>query len=118
MGSSKVWEKTLKCTGNKEYNTIRISVYYDLGGMSYFNGNIDKRGYWLSVRPTLIENKGGYNTETFAVFGGGYKHFLVHCARKSNKRAEEAIEKGKTFYPQILDRICKEQNIQIIKQEV
>lgn len=118
MASSNVWEKTLKCKGNKEYNTIRISVYYDLGGMNYFNGNVDKRGYWLSVRPSFISKENGYTSETFAICGGGgYRHFLVECSRKSKKKAEEAIEKGKEFYPQILDRVCIEQRLHIVEDK-
>lgn len=30
---------------------LKIELYYDLGGMNYFTGRAENRGYYLSVTP-------------------------------------------------------------------
>lgn len=62
---------------------IKYSVFYDLGGMNYFNGERNRRGYYLSVTPVTKEDRDGYSTESFTLFKGT-KYFISGQELKRN----------------------------------
>ena len=69
-----------------EGKQFRVSVNYELGGMSYFTGEVGKRGYFLSVVPVSIDVKDGrIMTETFTMFVG-QKFFLEPAKMFSPKK--------------------------------
>ncbi len=78
---------------------LKIEIYYDKGGMNYFNGKNEPRGYWLSMRQ--VERKvedHGVVIESYGMFSGA-KMFLNEVKKKSDKAyqlalsmAEEKIE--------------------------
>lgn len=73
---------------NKE---LKIEVYYDKGGMNYFNSKNELRGYWLSMRQVEIERTGrGIVIESFGLMSGA-KMFLKEVKRYSQKTYEDAV---------------------------
>lgn len=72
---------------DKDNLKTRIEVYYDIGSKD--EGR--RRGYYLSVSPVEMEDKGGYIVETYTGYTG-VKMLLLEVTRKSNKKYEEAIE--------------------------
>lgn len=72
---------------NYELKTV---TYYHKGGMNYFFGGIEKRGYYLSITPVQVERRAdGIVIESFSAFSG-IKQLLIECKRKSNKIEEQA----------------------------
>jgi hypothetical protein len=70
---------------------LKIEIYYDKGGMNYFNGKNEPRGYWLSMRQ--VERKvedHGVVIESYGMFSGA-KAFLKEVKKKSDKAYQEAI---------------------------
>lgn len=48
-----------------EFKHIKVSIYYSLGGMNYFSGNANPRGYYVSITPvTLNETPWGYSEQS------------------------------------------------------
>lgn len=78
-----------------ENDYLRVEVYYSLGGMNYWNGKCEPRGYYLSVQRVTRENRDGYFTEGFTVGSGGARAFLLECKRKSDKLHAKAVEMAK-----------------------
>jgi hypothetical protein len=73
---------------NKE---LKIEVFYDKGGMNYFNSKNEPRGYWLSMRQVEVERQErGIVIESFGLFSGA-KIFLKEVKKKSDKAYQEAI---------------------------
>ncbi len=80
--------------GDKDY--IKVEVYYSKGGMNYFNGKVEPRGYWLSVAPVQRSNEGGVVIESWTAFTGR-KRFLLEVKRQSDKAMTTAIGLAKQF---------------------
>jgi len=73
---------------NKE---LKIEVYYDKGGMNYFNSKVEPRGYWLSMRQVNVEGQDrGIVIESFGLMSGA-KIFLKEVKRYSEKTYEDAV---------------------------
>lgn len=97
----KEYTKDYEITNNKtDSNThIRVSINYELGGMSYISGNIEKRGYYLSVQP--IEKQGDFTKYTPS---NGYRHFLLEVTRKSERSLEVAKELSRDILEKIFNQ--------------
>lgn len=78
---------------NESYSQdLKITVYYDKGGMNYLNGRVEKRGFYMSVQPvTRKQDSPGIQTESFMVFSG-LRMFLLEAKRYSDKKFEEALK--------------------------
>ena len=73
---------------NKE---LKIEVFYDKGGMNYFNSKNEPRGYWLSMRQVERDRReNGVVIESYGMFSGA-KMFLLEVKKKSEKAYEQAI---------------------------
>ena len=77
-------------------NTLRIEIGYQLGGMNWYNGDEESRGYYLYCTPcerkhSYLGDGTGYTfyTETL---GKGGKLLLKAVGRQSQKAKQEAIE--------------------------
>lgn len=76
---------------NRETTDLKVTVFYDKGGVNYFNGDNSRRGYYLSVRPVTVTKFEasptcpGYTSEVFALFSG-LKRFLVEAKVFSQKK--------------------------------
>ena len=76
---------------NQEKQFLKCELYYSLGGMNYFTGRAEARGYYVSVSPVKRETRDyGVTTESYAAFSG-WKKCVVQCARKGKKAEAEAL---------------------------
>ena len=81
---------------------IRVSLYYDKGGMNYFSGSMVRRGIYLSVSPVAISNSGGYKTVR-TVPTDGVRICLQELKRKSAKQLEIQKERIEAILTEIVD---------------
>lgn len=83
--------------GEEKYNNIEIKLSYNLGGINYFTGNKDPRGYYLYITPITITQKDGYTTQSFTISADpdtkGIKYFLKETKRKNDKLQEKLWNK-------------------------
>jgi hypothetical protein len=69
--------------------TLKVEVYYTLGGLNYFTGRQEKRGYYLSVIPVEIKESNGIRSEICSIFSGA-KELILEVKRRSKKAELEA----------------------------
>ena len=93
---------------NRNANKIKIELYYHLGGMNYFTGKAENRGYYLSVTPVLLE--GNFVTTTAFT---GIKQCIKQVARKSEKAYQAALQQIDDFLPELLKYVCTKNNIEV-----
>ena len=90
---------------------LKVQVDYEKGGMNYFSGQENRRGYYLYVYPVQIETVDDRVTiESFTMFKGG-KKLLMEVGRKSQKAYEKAcamLDQHQDFIERI-DNQTKEQ---------
>jgi len=65
---------------------VDVEVYYDKGGHNYFTGNLERRGYYLSVQP-LSKGDRSYSYTAFT----GVKQLVREAGRYSSKVLSEFI---------------------------
>lgn len=71
-------------------NTIECEIYYSLGGINYFTGRLEPRGYYFSIQPYMVETSSrGITCKSFSAFSG-IKDCILPCERQSKKRYETA----------------------------
>jgi hypothetical protein len=92
---------------------LKIQVFYNMGGMNYFNYKNEERGYYLSVTPVQVERQAnGITIESYMAFSG-VKELLLPVKRKSEKAEQQAIELAKDRIPvlkqYILDKMKSQQ---------
>lgn len=81
----------LPLASNPKANNLHIHLYYSLGGMNYFTGRPEGRGYYLSVSPVSRSDQNGIVCESYTAFTGT-KRLLLPCQRKSAKNEGEALK--------------------------
>ena len=66
---------------------LKVSVFYNKGGINYFTYKTEPGGYWASVRPITVEVGERFTSEKFMMFGDdrGFKVFLGPAARFNRK---------------------------------
>ena len=82
---------------------LEVSVYYTKGGVNYFSGNTNPRGYYLSVRPV----KRGNNMVSFDLLSG-CKRLLLETARYTDKQFQRAIELAKDYEDELISVVAAE----------
>ena len=99
---------------NKEYieregQTLAVAIFYDLGGANYFSGGINRRGYYLSVRPVSVsrDENGRVMTESSVMFNGT-KMLLVEVNRQSKKAEAEALKKADENKERLIESVMSE----------
>lgn len=71
---------------------LKIQVYYNKGGLNYFNYKNEERGYYLSVCPVQVERKdNGICIESYTAFSG-VKKLVLPVKRQSDKKYNEAVQ--------------------------
>jgi hypothetical protein len=73
----------------RKNQTLKIEVYYNLGGLNHFTSREEKRGYYLSVTPVERKTEGGITTEKTVAFSG-VKVLVKEVKRRSQKSRKEA----------------------------
>jgi len=83
---------------------IDVTVYYDIGGVDFLEGETKLRGYYVSVTPVIRRD----NMVSKRVFTG-YKSFLLQTSRFSTKQFEQAVELARPVVPVMIKRVLKEE---------
>jgi hypothetical protein len=65
---------------------VDVEVYYNKGGMNYFTGSVERRGYYLSIQP-LTKYNNGYSYTAFT----GVKQLVREAGRFSSKVLAEFV---------------------------
>lgn len=86
-----------------QYKQLKIEVDYSLGGMNYFSGNINKRGYYLYLTPCTMNGTIMTSTLMGKTEESGFKIFLEETKRKSKKRQGEIYQKLESKIEDIRD---------------
>ncbi len=105
-------KKYLEIEETDNANKLEIEVYYSLGGMNYFTGSNEQRGYYLSVTPVKRERE-WVTTTAFT----GIKALLLPVTRKSDKAYEQACELAKSKEQELIDYVCAKNGIKLKSQE-
>jgi len=106
-------EKNYKTNQGK---VIEVKIAYDIGGMNYFTGSVEKRGYYLHATPMDVVKSGDYVTKTMTAFSG-YKILVLEVKRKSKKQEEKAIQLAKEWEEKILNDVCQKNNLTLENQK-
>jgi len=66
----KVWD-------DREITHIKVSLEYTKGGINYYSGATNPRGYRITTTPVALSDQYGYTTESYTLLGdrknsGGY----------------------------------------------
>jgi len=83
---------------------LRCSIFYSLGGYNYFNGNYNRRGYYLNFKP--IEKADGFIS--FSMLGDNndkiksYK-ILIKPVNRFSKKVFDKLISNYDF-----EQLCKE----------
>ncbi|MBR2302017.1 MAG: hypothetical protein IKA41_08735 [Bacteroidaceae bacterium] len=96
----------------RDENAICLETGYSEGGHNWYNGDCERRGYYLYCTPVQIENhktSEGRDYKTFTqILGKGNKLLLKEVGRRSKKAEAEAEliaeEKASWLLNQVLNR--------------
>lgn len=92
---------------------LKIELYYDLGGMNYFTGRPENRGYYLSVSPvTRGISAGGSVLESYTAFTG-IKQNIKQVTRKSKKAEAEAEKMAVDIMDNLIDYVCNKNGLEM-----
>ena len=94
-------------TLESSFTHVDVEVYYNKGGMNYFTGNVEKRGYYLSVQPL---NK-TTNSISFTAFTG-VKQLVRGAGRFSPKVLAEFVVEYEMMNTMI-EHIVEKHNIKL-----
>lgn len=96
---------------------LKIELYYDLGGINYFTGREENRGYYLSVSPVEIGMRdGGITSERYTAFTG-IKQNIKQVTRKSAKAEAEAEKLAADAMDNLIDYVCRKNGLEIAEPE-
>lgn len=89
---------------------LEVEVYYDEGGMSYFTGSVNKRGYYLAVQPVKLD--GGFRSITAF---SGTKALIEETKRFSAKKLQEVALQALHLpvYRTLLNHVLAKANIRL-----
>jgi hypothetical protein len=73
-------------TLESSFTHVDVEIYYNKGGMNYFTGSVERRGYYLSIQP-LTKYNNGYSYTAFT----GVKQLIREAGRFSSKVLAEFI---------------------------
>jgi len=84
---------------------LKIEVFYNKGGMNYFNSKNEPRGYWLSMRQVEVERQErGIVIEKYGMFSGA-KIFLKEVKKQSQKAYDEAVFLAQGKIPELREHV-------------
>jgi len=106
--SRKILLKQLSTTDPERF--LEVEVYYDEGGMSYFTGSVNKRGYYLAVQPVKLD--GGFRSITAF---SGTKALVEETKRFSARKLQEVALQAVhlPIYRTLLDHVLAKGNIRL-----
>jgi len=91
MSKQRTKVESLETTVDNHF--LEIDVYYNLGGMNFFQGQTEPRGFWLSVSPVRKSRvEGNPNlTMTHTIPTDGARAFIEEAKRFSQKRLDQLV---------------------------
>lgn len=94
--------------------TLEIKVYYSLGGMNYFSGSSEARGYYLSVSPVEVSRRedGSICSTSYTAFSGT-KLLLLEAKRKSQSKMNEALNLAEGRQEEIISHVLSKNQAKI-----
>ena len=104
-------KKYIPVKENAAATHLKIETYYITGGMNYFTGKEERRGYYLSVCPVTRQR----GCESFTAFSG-YKQLLKEASRKSAKAEAEAEKIAESIFPGMIESVCMKNGLEIDKE--
>ena len=99
----KVITAVFDTTGPKK---IEVKVIYSLGGRNWFNGNVEPRGYYLSLGP--VEYDG---LSTISMLGTGLRILLAESKRFSAKGMQNAIKAAADLETDAVAFVCEKEGL-------
>lgn len=87
---------------------LRVEMYYNIGGMNYFTGRQERRGYYLSISPVT---RNGI-MESFTAYSG-VKFLLKEVSRKSAKAEKQAEDLATELAPDYIDIVCRRNGVEL-----
>ena len=106
--SRKILLKQMPTTDPNRF--VEVEVYYDEGGLSYFSGGVNKRGYYLAVQPVKLD--GGFRSIT--AFSGA-KALVEETKRFSARKLQEVALQALQLpvYRTLLNHVLAKGNIRL-----
>lgn len=104
----------------REVTHVKIEIEYTLGGMNYFSGNTNKRGYRVSATPvSLGESGAGFTSESYCIMGdqrscGGFV-MIEEAARFNSRRLRELAELYDSEVPTMAAAVIDNQITRLIE---
>lgn len=96
----------------RDGQTLEVSFYYHLGGMNYFTGNSERRGFYLSVCPVQVTKIGNnIRVKSYTAFSG-IKECVMEAKRYSEKVYQEAITLSKEKEEELIKYVLSKQKVQ------
>lgn len=93
----------------KDFETLEVSVGYSKGGMNYFSGGYNKRGYRLLFKPCTVAN--GMISCVFMSANRkeeGYYILIEEAARYKDSRLTEIANRIQPFIEKITEAYLKD----------
>ena len=102
----------IKPTENE--NSLCLEVLYSKGGYNWFNGDNERRGYYLHCTPVLLKtdslsNGTEYSTRTVTLG----KLMLKEVGRRSQKAEEEANRLAEEKVDFIVEKVCRRYGLEL-----
>lgn len=89
---------------------LDVELYYYKGGMNYFTGSVEKRGYYLSAQPlTKKENSYGYTAFS------GVKKLYKEVGRYSHKTLDE-MQIDKEEINMLVNHVVEKNNLKLFSE--
>jgi hypothetical protein len=97
----------------REGITLKVQVYYELGGVSYSSGRMQARGYYLSVSPVEREQlENGIWMEKYMAFTGT-KMLLNEVKRKSQKAENVALSRAEEQEEMLINHVLEANGVKV-----
>lgn len=107
-------KKYIEVKENRNATHLKIEVYYNLGGMNYFTGKPEARGYYLSVSPVSRSRTDyGATLESYTAFSG-IKECIKTVTRKSVKAEAEAEKLAQDREKIMIEYVCNKNGLELV----
>lgn len=96
----------------KQNMFLEVMLYYDIGGMNYFTATSEPRGYYLSVTPVKIEERGnGVTIKGYGAFTGVKK--MIKEAKRYSKKVLRELQYPTELGDQMIKVVLRKQELEI-----
>ena len=108
--------RTFEILGNDKVNRVECTVYYSKGGVNYFFGTTEQRGYYFSINPYQLVDHGNGLFSKMTVISptagtSGEKTCILPVTRQSKKRYGEAKAQLDELIGRFLEPFCAKRGL-------